>query len=110
MADKPGVPEFWSKNRIEEQMRKTAQVVNQMQKGQGNNNYRVTLDVGPALLTEIVVNFAKGDQIAVISPQNPAAALDFALGTTYALVEDRKITIHHAADTSSRVYGVVIHG
>ncbi len=110
MTQKPGVPEYWAKDRMDEQVRKIAQVVNQQQKGQGNNSFKQELEVSPAITTEIFVAFAKSNQIAVISPQNTAAALDFALGTTYAVVEEGKITIHHAADSTSRVYGVVING
>ena len=107
MADKPGAPEMWQ-GRPEEQVRKVAQVANQLQKGYGNNNFKATLGTGTS--TEVVRTNARSDQIAVLAPCNAAAAADFALGTTYAVVENEKVTIHHAAGAADREYGVALFG
>ena len=110
MIQKSPAPEFWSGQRKDEQIRKIAQVANQLQKGQGNNAFSVTLAVTPATSTEVLVTFAKVDHVPLLSPQNALAATDFATGTTFAAAEEGKVTITHAASSDSRVYGVVLFG
>ena len=107
MADKPGVPEIWS-GKLEEQVRKAAQVANQLQKGYGNNSFKVTLGTGES--TTAVRTNARSEQVAFLTPCNAAAATDFALGTTFAVVNNEKVTITHAAGGADRQYGVVLHG
>jgi len=107
MADKPGVPEIWQ-GKLEEQVRKAAQVANQLQKGYGNNSFKVTLTAGT--ITEVVRINARSDQVAFVSPRNAAAAVDFAAGTTFAVANNEKVTITHAAGGADREYGVVLHG
>ena len=109
MADKPTAPELF-RGKTEEHLRKIAQVVNQVQTGYGNNAFKVILDGTPSTQTEVIRTRAKVDQHANMSPISSAAALDFALGTTYAVTSDGAVTIHHPAGGSDRQYGVVLAG
>ena len=109
MADKPTAPELF-RGPPEEHMRKIAQVANQVQAGYGNNAFKVTLDETPATSTEVLRNRVRVDQHANMSPISSAAALDFALGTTYAVTSDGAVTIHHPAGSDDRQYGVVLAG
>jgi hypothetical protein len=108
MPDKPTAPEYWS-GKPEEHGRKTAQVVNQMMQGYGNNSFTVTLDA-TAATTEVIRTKCTSLQTAFLSPRNAAAASDFALGTTYAVTSEGKVTIHHATGVAGREYGVVLQG
>ena len=109
MADKPTAPELF-RGPPEEHMRKIAQVANQVQAGYGNNAFKVTLDGDGAIFTEVIRTRTKVDQHANMSPISSAAALDFALGTTYAVTSDGAVTIHHPAGSDDRQYGVVLAG
>lgn len=91
-------------------MRKIAQVANQLLAGYGNNAFKVTLDGDEATSTEVIRTRAKVDQHANMSPISAAAAVDFALGTTYAVTSDGTVTIHHPAGGADRQYGVVLAG
>ena len=108
MPDKPTAPEFWT-GKPEEQARKTAQVVNQLMQGYGNKAFTVTLDAAAAT-TEIIRTKCTLLQSAFMTPRNSVAAMDFALGTTYAVTSNGKVTIHHAAGVADREYGVVLEG
>lgn len=109
MVDKPAAPTLFRGN-IEEHIRKVAEVANQIQKGYGNNAFKVTLDGTPATSTTVQRQSATVDQHANLSPISSAAAADFALGTTYAVTANGSVTIHHAAGSSDREYGVVLAG
>ena len=109
MANKPGAPINWSSTRIEEWIRKIAQVVNQIQKGQANNSFKILLDEN-ATTTEILVSFAALGQIAVFSPQDTATAVEVGNGTIHAVVTQGKITIHHVSTTGPRTLGVALFG
>jgi hypothetical protein len=108
MNTKPGVPEFWIGN-SEELARKTAQVVNQLQKGLGNNAFMVNLADNE---TETVINvsFARDGQIAMISPQDSATAQDVKNGNLYGVVSNGKVTIKHDSSVGDRILGVVLQG
>jgi hypothetical protein len=106
---KPGVPEFWSQDRADEHARKTAQVANQLQKGQGNNSFKTTLTTGQTT-TEILVSFARENHMALFSPQDQATATAIAAGEIWAEVENGKVTIHHGTYADSRVLGVALFG
>lgn len=105
---KPGVPEFWAGN-PEELARKTAQIVNQLQKGQGNNSYKINLDDNETS-TEIMVTHARSGQIALISAQDAATAAEISNGTIYAVVSNGKITITHASSVGDKLLAVAILG
>ncbi len=109
MADKPTAPELFRGN-IEEHIRKVAQVANQIQKGYGNNAFKVTLDGTPATSTTVNRQSVTVNQHANLSPISAAAATDFALGTTYAVTANGTVTVHHAAGSSDRQYGIVLAG
>lgn len=106
MAEKPGVPESW--HDPGEHVRKVAQVVNQLQRGQTNAAFKVTLGAGTT--TEVIRPRATPEMHAQLSPITAAAAADFAAGTTYAVVESGKVVIHHAAGGAGREYGVLLQG
>lgn len=108
MENKPGVPEFWT-GKPEELARKTAQIVNQLQKGQGNNAYKINLDDN-ATSTEIIVTHAREGQIALLSAQDAATAADIASGDLYAVVTNGKITITHASSVGDKILAVAILG
>jgi len=108
MADKPTAPEYWA-GKPQEHTRKVAQVVNQMLQGYTNNSLKVTLDDTEAT-TEVIRTKATSLQHANLSPISEAAAADFALGTTWAVVEEGKVVIHHAAGVAGREYGIVLQG
>jgi hypothetical protein len=109
MATKPGVPEFWS-GKSEELARKSAQVTNQLQKGQGNNSFKTRLRTTPETTTEILVSFARPNHMAVFSAQDSASAVEIAAGTIWAVVSQGKVTINHGASASEREVGVVLFG
>ncbi len=109
MAQKPIAPLFWSKNRLEEWIRKVAQVTQQLQKGQGNNSFTVLLDED-STTTVVRVSFAALNQIALFSAQDSATALEIAAGTIWAVVGTGIITIHHGSDTGTRKLGVGLFG
>ena len=106
MSEKPGAPESWGN--VQEQVRKVAQIVNQIQRGETNAALKVTLGTGAT--TEVIRPRATSDMHAQLSPLNADAAADFAAGTTYAVVSAGKVTIHHAPGSVSREYGVLIQG
>ena len=107
MATKPGAPEFWSDPK--EHIRKVAQVANQLQKGQGNSSFKVSLAANEATTT-VLVSFARGDQIALFSPQDQATAAAIASGFIWTVVTDGRITIHHDSTISQRALGVCLFG
>lgn len=107
MATKPGAPEYWS--RPEEHVRKVAQVANQLQKGQGNNSFTVSLAEN-ATTTTVLVSFAKTNQIALFSPQDSTTAAEIGNGTIWVVVTDGKITIHHDSTTGTRTLGLCLLG
>lgn len=107
MANKPGAPVFWSEGRLEEWIRKVAQVVNQLQKGQANNSFLVELDEN-STTTEVLVSFAVAGNVALWSPQDAATALEAAAGTIYTEVTKGKITVHHGSGTGTRKIGVCL--
>jgi hypothetical protein len=108
MANKPGVPEFWTGS-PNELARKTAQVVNQLQKGQGNNAYKINLK-DDSTSTEIIVSHARDGQIALISAQDSATSQDIANGNTYAVVTNGRITINHDSSVGDRRLAVALLG
>lgn len=108
MADRPGAPTRWSGDRPDEQIRKIAVLANELQKGLGNNNRKVELVTSPAVSTEVAIEFVSESSVAIISPQNEAAAADFA--STYAVPTKGKVTIYHVSSSSNRIFGLVVHG
>lgn len=108
MVDRPGAPTQWSKSRPDEQMRKIAVLANELQKGLGNNNRKVELGVSPAVSTEVVIEFVSESSVAMLSPQNQAAAADFS--STYAVPTKGKVTIYHVSSSNNRIFGLVVHG
>ena len=108
MADKPGVPEFWA-GKPEELARKTAQVANQIQRGIGNNSRKITLRLNQTT-TEVLVSYLKPGNIALISAQDAASALEVAAGTIFAVVTTGKVTINHASAASTREVGLAFFG
>lgn len=109
MADKPEAPTLFRGN-PEEHRRKIATVLAQVQSGYGNNAFKVTLDESPATSTTVIRSRATVDQHANMSPISSAAAVDFALGTTYAVTKNGSVTINHQAGSSDRQYGIVLAG
>lgn len=109
MADKPTAPELFRGN-VEEHLRKIAGVVNQVQKGYGNNAFKIMLGQAPATSTTVQRQSATVDQHANLSPISAEAAADFALGTTYAVTANGSVTVNHAAGVAGRQYGVVLAG
>lgn len=108
MAEKTGVPEYWANT--DEQLRKVSQVVNRMLRGKTNAAAQLTLSAAPATQTELIRADLTTEMHAQLSPLNAAAAADFALGTTYAVVTEGKVTVNHAASAGSRLYGLVFQG
>lgn len=106
--EKTGVPQYWSDEK--EQLRKVSQVVNALQKGLGNASFHVELEEAPATQTEVIKPGLTSEQHAWLSPMNAAAALDYATGTTYAVVTEGMVTIHHASGAAGREYGVLLQG
>ena len=108
MSGNRNAPTFW--NNPEEMGRKLAMVLAGVMKGQQNNDFSVTLRGSPEITTEILVEFSRPGLVAVLAPSNAAAALDFSIGSTYAVAGQGKITVHHADGGSDREYGVVLQG
>ena len=107
MADRPGVPRFWSKGQEAEQLRRVSGMLDEIQSGKTNNAFIVSLDLDPSTSTVVVAPLAELGQVAVFSPQNAAAASDTSL---YSEVTNGEITINHAASASVRTYGIVLNG
>lgn len=106
----PGAPEFWGEGKEKEHGRKTAQVVNQLQRGITNSSFKTDLRTSPETTTEVLITWAKPDHMAIFSPQDAASAAEIAAGTIWAVCSEGKVTIHHAASASTRQIGVVLHG
>lgn len=109
MAHKPSCPASWGNDRLEEWQRKAALVINQIQKGQANNAFKVSLEENKTS-TEVLVSFAASDQIAQFSAQDAATAGEIAAGTIWAVVTKGKITINHGSSAGVRTLGVTLHG
>ncbi len=109
MAQKPGPPLFWSDKRVEEWIRKVAQVVLQLQKGQANNSFTVLLEENTTT-TEVLVSFARANQIVLFSPQDSATAVVLGNGTLWAEATRGKIVIHHVSTTGERKIGACLFG
>ena len=109
MSGNQVAPKFWA-DRPEEAMRKLANVLDGVMKGQQNNDFSVTLRGTPEVTTAVSVEFSRTGLHAILSPTNAAGALDFSLGTTYAVAGNGSITIHHAAGAADRSYGVILQG
>ncbi len=107
--DHQTAPEFWA-GRPEELARKQAQVLNGVLRGQTNNVFVVTLRGTPEVTTVVTAEFSRSTQVAALVPKSSAAAVDFALGTTYAVAGNGSITINHEPGASDREYGVVLQG
>jgi len=107
MDDKPGPPQFWSNP--DEGLRKVAQIVSQLQRGESNAARNVTLRTGETT-TEVLISFAKLGMLVVFSAMNQAAATDIAAGTIWATVTDGKVTFTHGSSSASRDIGFALHG
>ncbi len=107
LKNKPGVPEFWANPR--EHARKTAQIVNQLQNGQGNNSYKINLEDN-ATSTEIMWNHAREGMVVLFAAQDAVTAAEISNGTLYAVVTNGKITINHASSVGDKFLAVAILG
>lgn len=95
---------------VEEHIRLVALTVNDIMKGVTNNTKDVTLRGTPEVTTEVTLEAARVSQMGILVPRNAAAAADLAGGATWASVTKGKVTIHHAAGSSDREYGVIVQG
>jgi len=102
------VPEVWQ--RPDEHLRKVAQTVNSLLRGESNNHFTVTLTPN-ATETEVRYSSARTGVVPVLQPLSAAGAAALASGSVYATAENGKVVIHHDADPSDqRTLGVVIVG
>lgn len=113
MIDKPGPPQFWhTANTLDgqkEALRKTAQVVAQLQRGESNAGRIVTLRPDEST-TEVLMNHARIGFLVLFSPQDAASAAEVAAGTIWGTVEDGKVIIHHGNSGTERKIGIALNG
>lgn len=107
MNDHEAPPELWSQDRVNEQIRKITQSVRGMLKGRTNNVYKVDLPATGAS-TDVVNPDLTGRELANLTPLTAAAAAN--MSTTYAVVSQGRITIHHADGIPGRTVGVIVAG
>ena len=101
----PVVPLFW--NQPEEHVRKAFQAINGLLNGQGNNVEDVTLVPG-ATQTDIDVNYATPDTVALVQPRSASAAAATGLWTRST---KGKVTLFHDSNPATdRLFGVVLFG
>jgi hypothetical protein len=102
------VPEYWSWKKPEEHLRKCAQAINGILNGQTNNSYDLVLEAGESSTT-ITDERITAKTMAVLSPQNAAAAAD--LASMWYVASGGQIVIHHPISASAdRNLGVAIIG
>jgi hypothetical protein len=103
------VPGFLE-GREKEHLRKISNIVNDLQKGRGNNHFDVTL-VANATQTTIVVDWANAQSLATFHARSASAAQAIAAGAVWTEVNKGEIVIHHDSQPATdRQLGVVLIG
>ncbi len=101
----PVPPEFWSKERLDEHVRKIAQTVRGLLQGKSNNTATITLSAMSS--TDYVDSRVTPDTLAILIPQTSTAAS----AQVWVVASAGKITIHHDVSTATdRNFGLVLVG
>lgn len=108
-VEKRGAPLSWRAENPEEVTRISAEIINGLLVGLGNNSYIVDLDANETS-TNVLASRVTTQFFPLLSPVNAAAAAEFVLGTTWAEALDGSFTIHHPSAATARAYGVVLFG
>jgi hypothetical protein len=101
------VPEYWNWKKPEEHLRKCAQAINGLLRGESNNTFVVSLEAS-ASETEIDDERITINTTAILSPRSAAAAAE--MGSIWYAATKGVLTIHHPVGTGDRSLGVAIFG
>lgn len=103
------VPEFWESDEAEHR-RKMATALNELQKGVGNNHYKVTLEID-ATETEVMHQSCRSGAGVQITPGSASAATSFAAGVIWVETQNGKAIVHHdSSSVTDRIFHLAFNG
>ncbi|GAF70040.1 unnamed protein product [marine sediment metagenome] len=101
------VPEYWNWKKPEEHLRKCAQAINGLLRGESNNTFVLELEAA-ASETDIDDERITTNTTAVLSPRSAAAAAE--MQSIWYAAAKGILTIHHPVGAAGRTLGVAIFG